>query len=284
MREEDEAKQKEIEKKKSEKKAGKSEQREAFLKCKESCCCEEIICKATGLKECPVCKDVMKSQCTKAKCKVDGIKPLMVSCEFDVSKQIQRSSKKLPQRKRQLTYDLESGSDEELNFSEDDDNVDEELNLSENDDNVEEGGDVGGESDVENIDQDDTDDSESGGNDDATPMNFEEIHQNMWVKVIYEGQKFIGKVMEKVMAKEGDKKKQAFVKVKCLEKPFGIREPQDFEMGDGVYYKLSRVFKTDMKPEMTQIDKNGRKQRKWCWIYQSTHGVNHEDMKHCELS
>ena len=50
----------------------------AFLKCKEKCICEKQKCEAFGLKQCPVCQDILKSACSKAKCKVDGIKPVMI--------------------------------------------------------------------------------------------------------------------------------------------------------------------------------------------------------------
>ena len=56
--------------------------------------CNETVCKASGYKECSVCGDVMKSQCTKGRCTVDKIKPLMSSPWYDVEKKLNRSGSK----------------------------------------------------------------------------------------------------------------------------------------------------------------------------------------------
>ena len=56
----------------------KQEQTEAFLQCKQNCICLDEVCQAAGLKQCPNCKTVMKSQCSKAKCQVNGVKPTML--------------------------------------------------------------------------------------------------------------------------------------------------------------------------------------------------------------
>ena len=87
-----------------------------------------------------------------------------------------------------------------------------------------------------------------------TPMKFDDVEAGMWVIVVYEGEKFLGNVQ--------DKKASQF-NVLCLEKPFGINVPQNFEKGEGVYY--DNVFQTDIKPEQTQVDEDGKKAREWFW-------------------
>ena len=67
-----------------ERKEQKEKSRVAFLKCKDSCTCKDSdVCDAVGLKQCPYCKDVMRSQCSKALCRtaagVQG-KPTMIIC------------------------------------------------------------------------------------------------------------------------------------------------------------------------------------------------------------
>ena len=60
----------------------KEAQKESFLKCKSTCCCGEEICNASGLQECSICKNVLKSQCNKMGCTVIVyIKPTMNFCE-----------------------------------------------------------------------------------------------------------------------------------------------------------------------------------------------------------
>ena len=79
----------------------------------------------------------------------------------------------------------------------------------------------------------------------------------MWVIVIYEDEKFLRKVLKKV---------DGLCCVRCLTKPFGIRTPQDLEReDDAVFY--SDIYKTDVKPVLSQIDENGKKGRKWTWNY-----------------
>ena len=79
---------------KLEKENAKKSKKENFIRCKESCICNEKICKAAGLKECPVCGDVMKFQCSKARCTVENIRSLMKLPCFDVEKKLNSSKKK----------------------------------------------------------------------------------------------------------------------------------------------------------------------------------------------
>ena len=56
----------------------KVELRAAFLKCTVTCSCSSK-CVVSGLKQCPNCLDVLKSQCSKSACMVDGQKPIMIT-------------------------------------------------------------------------------------------------------------------------------------------------------------------------------------------------------------
>ena len=53
---------------------------EMFFRCKSACVCNESPCCASRLKQCPSCSDVLKSVCSKLKCrKQDGSKPTMIN-------------------------------------------------------------------------------------------------------------------------------------------------------------------------------------------------------------
>ena len=56
---------------------------EMYLRCKMKCSCGEDICVASGFKQCTECNDVMKSQCSKSKCKVNSSKPTMIPVSYD---------------------------------------------------------------------------------------------------------------------------------------------------------------------------------------------------------
>ena len=73
-----EAKKKEAQNRKEANQAKKENEKIAFLKCIEKCSCTASKCHAAGLKQCTSCGDILKSQCTKAKCRGDnGEKPVM---------------------------------------------------------------------------------------------------------------------------------------------------------------------------------------------------------------
>ena len=79
------------------------------------------------------------------------------------------------------------------------------------------------------------------------------MKDGMWVVVKYEGEKWIGKVMDR----KGGK-----VRVKCLEKPFGIGMPQRFESdGEAIYY--SQAFATNVVPKQSGSGTG----RKFLWAY-----------------
>ena len=83
--------------------------------------------------------------------------------------------------------------------------------------------------DIDYFDDDNAMDTEDDvyNRDDATAMStpIKLKESEMWVIVLYKGERFLGKVHHK---KEGK------VYVLCLEKPSGINVPQTFEK-DGVY-------------------------------------------------
>ena len=79
------------------KKDKKDQERKAFLRCKDACCCEGERCQAANLKQCSVCESVIKSQCTKAQCKlIESGKPKMLVAG---SQTIPKDAKKTTKRK-----------------------------------------------------------------------------------------------------------------------------------------------------------------------------------------
>ena len=86
-------------------------------------------------------------------------------------------------------------------------------------------------------------------------IHYNDVTIGMWVITIYEDEKWLGKVVDK-------KEKQ--ICVRCLEKPFGVKEPQNLEREENAVY-FDRVFRTDAVPILTQYDANGKKGRKWFW-------------------
>ena len=83
------------------------------------------------------------------------------------------------------------------------------------------------------------------------PINPDNMKEGDWVLVEYEEERFLGKVI----CVKGNE-----VQVRCLQKPYGIREPQEFELEeDAIFYK--RVFNANEHPKMI------KKGRKWLWTY-----------------
>ena len=50
----------------------------------------------------------------------------------------------------------------------------------------------------------------------------------------------------------------------CLEKPLGITGPQ-LKEGDAIDYDYA--YKTNIQPELTDIDANEKKTCSWFWVY-----------------
>ena len=78
-----------------------------------------------------------------------------------------------------------------------------------------------------------------------------DVIENMWVIVIYKEEKFLGRVLEK---------RNSEYLVKCLQKPLGIREPQEMEK-DAIFYE--KIYHTDFLPSLSH---NSTKQNE-LWIY-----------------
>ena len=82
-------------------------------------------------------------------------------------------------------------------------------------------------------------------------LDVTDIHYGILVRVKYEGEIFLGKVLSVVNNQ---------TQVRCLKHLFGILEPQEFEREeDAVFYET--VYATCVNPVMV---KNGRK---WMWRY-----------------
>ena len=94
----------------------KIDMKQRFQKCRERCVCEGETCDADGLKECSICKSILRSQCMKKKCILEsksiGLKrPKMQSlsrktvdfkCSYDLSQV--PSTSKTGCTKRKLWY------------------------------------------------------------------------------------------------------------------------------------------------------------------------------------
>ena len=106
----------------------------AFMRCKDSCKCDKNDgCEAKGLKQCPYCKTVMKSQCSKAQCKTaSGItgKPVMIVCAQSAATKGKRAkgSRNVTKSKKSK-YDEIYGdsSDSSSSSASEDDSSDEEV-------------------------------------------------------------------------------------------------------------------------------------------------------------
>ena len=215
----------------------KEELTERFIRCKEKCSCEQSKCAATGLKQCLVCKNILKSQCGKAKCKVDGVKPTMILPAGKKDCQTGRRKKLFETDEEE--DDEEDKEDEESEDATDDDEGDE---TEEDDEECE--------TDVEM--------GEGSGGEDLKKIPLISVKDGDWVKVKYEEEIFIGKVIpgEKDVGKQIKK----HVRVRCLVHPYGIRKPQDMEReNDAVDY--IEVYECTDEPRLIKVD------RSFKWIY-----------------
>ena len=108
----------EAEKKEKKRKASKEKKKidfENFMRCKSSCVCEQFPCYAAGLKQCPSCNDVLKSVCSKVKCRnKDGSKPVMLSSNISsTKKQFRRKLFNLIDSEEEEDTDMHNENDEE---------------------------------------------------------------------------------------------------------------------------------------------------------------------------
>ena len=80
---------------------------------------------------------------------------------------------------------------------------------------------------------------------------YSKVKEGDWVKVVYEGEVFLGKTM---------KKQAGEVLVRCLEKPFAVGGPRNLKREDSsVFYEL--VCEANVIPELKQFG------RAWQYTY-----------------
>lgn len=83
-------------------------------------------------------------------------------------------------------------------------------------------------------------------------LDLADVKSGMWVKVTYEEEWFLGKVVEKFDTR---------CSVRCLEKPFGVREPQNMEPEKHTVV-YDKVYDTEgIVPKQVYI------KRTWKWTY-----------------
>ena len=83
--------------------------------------------------------------------------------------------------------------------------------------------------------------------------NIESVSQGQWLLVEYEKEFFLGIVLS-VSASSAH--------VRCLEKPYGISEPQDLEKENiSIWYDSSKLFFSPVKPHLVQV------KRSWKYKY-----------------
>ena len=94
----------------------KEDAKETFLKCKSQCLCQQPKCLAIGLKQCPVCQDILKSNCSKGECIIDGKKPVTVLPAA--------ATRRVSKKKVAKDETSDSNSDEIESFEENDTDMD----------------------------------------------------------------------------------------------------------------------------------------------------------------
>ena len=109
---------------------------------------------------------------------------------------------------------------------------------------------VSGEEEEVSIEEDNPDFKIQAEKDNMMPIPSSEVVLGQWVKVVYEEEIFIGKVLKIV---------QENCLVRCLKMPYGILVPQDFEREEATYY--TTVYHTTAVPK---LEKNSRG---WKYIY-----------------
>ena len=75
---------------KTKKEERKQKEKEMFYKCKDMCICSKSKCDAAGLKQCPVCNDILQSICGKAGCRKDVKRPEMIIPACNIRKSAKR--------------------------------------------------------------------------------------------------------------------------------------------------------------------------------------------------
>ena len=68
-------------------------------------------------------------------------------------------------------------------------------------------------------------------------MSYKDVFPRIWVVVKYEGERFLGKVLQKRCGE---------YMVKCLSMPFGVNTPRQSEEDEGIFY--TEVYQSDIAP------------------------------------
>ena len=95
-------------------------------------------------------------------------------------------------------------------------------------------------------------------------ISFDDVNIGTWVIAIYEDEKWLADVVYT----RGNQ-----VLVRCLEKPFGVKEPQNLEWEEDTIF-IEQVFHTDV-PTLSQIASNRKKGCKWFWHYWQSISAGH---------
>ena len=105
-------------------------------------------------------------------------------------------------------------------------------------------------SDEHDVGHDDESEDETN---DLEEIHYKDVKSRMWVLVFYEQEKWLGKVIEK---------RKGQVRVRSLEKPFGVNMPQHMEREhEAVFYH--NVYKANVKPWQSRSGTD----RKFLWQY-----------------
>ena len=89
------------------------------------------------------------------------------------------------------------------------------------------------------------------------PIDLSNASSGNWVIARYKGKYFLGLILE--ITEKKDK-----ARVQCLEKPFGITEPQSLEPYSNVFYDHDNLFKTNVIPSLV-LDKSNRRKIKYTY-------------------
>ena len=78
---------------------------------------------------------------------------------------------------------------------------------------------------------------------------YKDVLREMWVVVKFEGERFLGKVLQKRCGE---------YMVRCLSMLFGMNTHQEFDEDEGTYY--TDVYQSNIAPENKQIYKDSKNQ------------------------
>ena len=116
--------------------------------------------------------------------------------------------------------------------------------------------------DVDSHDSDDSDDADAENKENQEPaqinstndlkvLHHDDVSIGQWVKVKYEDEVFLGKVLKKTCGE---------CLVQCLEKPFGVNDAQSMESeANAVFYEC--VYESNVMPRWQKVG------RGWKYVY-----------------